>query len=449
MTRRSPGRHSTRGARSRSLGKTRSSRSGIAVGLVLAALLATVTLDSWASPGQDSVATAASRATLGTPVERDEERRPGARVARRAAAAAPAGSTALESSGIPAPSSSAPPSGTAPEVAPVAASPAGTRGILLSQEELMALPTSGPGWDALVARVQRPYGGAYVLGVRDDSNKDVLAHALVGARLDLDDLKSFVRDRIAAMIAAPRNASDVLATLRNLQAYVISADLIDLASFDPALDSRFRTWLAGEIRAEYSGGGGGGSVVSTHDRKPNNFGTHAGATRLVAALYLGDTEEYRRARDVWYGWATGDPAHASDARSWSGTDWQCGDGRMYGINPAGCTRDGVDLDGVIPEDQRRCGGLSITPCATNYVHGATDGMALSFWIMARQGENPWEWGDRAALRQMQWKYRVGQAPYGGFRWQIPVIEAAYGIDLPGNAPAATSTNMGYADWWAR
>ena len=62
-------------------------------------------------------------------------------------------------------------------------------------------------------------------------------------------------------------------------------------------------------------------------------------------------------------------------------------------------------------------------------------MTLSFWMLARQGEDPWAWGNQAALRQMQWKYANGQAPYSGFRWQIPVIEDAYGIDLPGNDPA--------------
>jgi hypothetical protein len=73
---------------------------------------------------------------------------------------------------------------------------------------------------------------------------------------------------------------------------------------------------------------------------------------------------------------------------------------------------------------------------------------LSFWMLARQGEDPWAWGDRAALRQMRWKYEVGQPPHSGYRWQIPVVEAAYGLDLPGNDPAETSTNFGYADWWA-
>jgi hypothetical protein len=323
-----------------------------------------------------------------------------------------------------------------------------SEGILLSHGELMALPTSGPGWDAIMARINRPIGGPYRLATRDDSNKDVLALALAGARLDDENYKGLARDRLAEMMDAPRDTDDVLGTLRHLQTYIISADLIDLASFDPGLDADFRRWLAAEIRFDYSGGGGGGSVISTHEKKPNNFGTHAGATRIAAALYLGDDAELRAARDIWYGWATGDPEYTPSGRVWRGTNWQCDQDRPAGINVAGCARNGHSLDGVIPEDQERCGEFSWPPCDTNYIHGATDGMTLSFWMLARQGEDPWAWGDQAALRQMQWKYDVGQPPYAGFRWQIPVIEDAYGIDLPGNDPTATSTNFGYADWWA-
>jgi hypothetical protein len=329
-------------------------------------------------------------------------------------------------------------------------SPSSGEGILLSRAELMALPTSGPAWDAIMVQVENPSGGSYRLSTRDHSNMDVLANALAGARLNNAVYEAFVRDKIADMMAAPRKESDLLGTLRHLQTYVISADLIDLRSFDPALDARFRRWLAAEIRFEYSGGGGG-SVISTHERKPNNFGTHAGASRIAAALYLDDAEELKAARDVWYGWATGDPDFVPEDRVWTGTDWQCSDSRPSGINREGCTRDGHSLDGVIPEDQERCGEYSWyswPPCATNYIHGATDGMTLSFWMLARQGEDPWAWGDQAALRQMRWKYEVQQPPYEGFRWQIPVVEAAYGLDLPGNDPTATSTNFGYADWWA-
>jgi hypothetical protein len=299
-----------------------------------------------------------------------------------------------------------------------------------------------------MARVQNRSGGSYRLWTRDESNIDVLAHALAGARLDDKTYKRFVRDKVEQMMSTPRKEDDLLGALRHLQTYVISADLINLASLDPVLDARFRVWLTDEINFPYTGGGGGGSAISTHQRRPNNFGTHAGASRIAVALYLGDAEELTAARDVWYGWATGDPDFVPKDRVWSGTDWQCSDSRPSGINREGCTRGGHSLDGVLPEDQERCGGYSWPPCATNYVHGATDGMTLSFWMLSRQGEDPWAWGDQAALRQMRWKYEVQQPPYEGFRWQIPVIEAAYGLDLPGNDPTATSTNFGYADWWA-
>ena len=480
MTHRSPGRHTRSlppvppsrslppvpASRSTHQRSRRTGSSAPLVGIVLASLLTVSAAGFWSfGGGDDELATASSRSVFSTSerVRTQPATEEAAKVAETAptadatqstgTAAATSGSTSTSTSTATGTTStggttSAGTTAAAASVAPSGGTPTGD-GILLSHAQLMALPTSGPGWDALVARVASPYGGAYSLGVRDDSNKDVLANALVGARTNRADLKGFVRDRIAKMMTTPRNSGDVLATLRQLQAYVISADVIELKSFDPALDGKFRVWLAAEVRAGYSGGGGGGSVISTHDRKPNNFGTHAGAARLAAALYLGDAAEYKAARDVWYGWATGDQASVSATRAWSGTTWQCGDGRSYGINPVGCSRGGASLDGVIPEDQRRCGEFSATPCATNYIHGATDGMTLSFWIMARRGEKVWEWGDRAALRQMQWKYRAGQPPYSGFRWQIPVIEKAYGIDLPGNAPTATSTNMGYADWWAQ
>jgi hypothetical protein len=312
----------------------------------------------------------------------------------------------------------------------------------------MALPTSGSGWDAIMARVNNPAGGAYEMGVRDDSNTDVLAYALAGARLDNAGYKAFVADKIQHMMSAGRNLNDVLAMLRNLSAYIISADLIDLKQLNPALDAQFRTWLTTQLTVDYAGGGGGGSVVSTQERKPNNFGTHAGADRVAAALYLGDTAELQAAADIWYGWATGDPAHLPPGMHWTGTSWQCDPARPAGIDAVGCSRDGLSLNGAVPEDQARCGEFSPTPCATNYIHGATDGMTLAFWLLSHHGFDAWNWGDRAALRQMQWKYSVGQPPYDGYRWQIPVIESVYGVTLSGNEPSATSTNFGFADWWA-
>jgi hypothetical protein len=344
-------------------------------------------------------------------------------------------------------------------VSPEVVSPPPTGdGILLSASEIAALPTTGSGWQAIVDRVNSPYGGCYCLGQRDKSDLDVLAHALYGAREGDTTAKNFVRDKISHVMTAGRTDSDVLATLRNFSSYIVSADLIDLKSYAPTVDAKFRTWISAELKHQYSGGGGGGSILSIADYKANNFGTHANADRLIAGLYLGDDAMYTAARDVWYGWATGDSSYIPSPRNWTGTNWQCdylGSAR-YGINPQGCTRDGHSFDGIIPEDMTRQGEYSSTSwpppggAGDNYIHGAMDGATLSFWVISHHGaESAWAWGNNAALRQMQWKYNNGQAPYSGFKWQIPVIEKAYGVSFAGNDPTATSTNFGFADWWAQ
>ena len=317
--------------------------SWLTAGLMIAGVLAASPLSD---PSSEWTSFATASSDTSARVKADREARAEAREQRRQARAAAAEAqeasrgdrTATETTDAPAATGTAPATEAAPTgeattetgavdaTVPLGNGAASSEGILLSRAELMALPTSGPAWDALMDRVAHPYGGSYVLATRDESNKDVLAHALAGARLNNASYKAFARDKIPHMMEAPRDTGDVLGTLRHLQTYIISADLIDLASFDPALDARFRTWLAAEIQFDYAGGGGGGSVISTHETKPNNFGTHAGATRIAAALYLGNDAELKAARDVWYGWATGDPAYINSAGAWTGTSWQCGDG---------------------------------------------------------------------------------------------------------------------------
>lgn len=327
-----------------------------------------------------------------------------------------------------------------------------SKGVLLSQAEIAALPTSGAAWEALLARANDKKGDPANVSVRGDHDIDVLANAFVGARLSDNSRKAYVRDELRKVVEANRDNNDVLATLRQLQTYVIAADIIDLKHFDPAFDAQFRKWLNEERKHDYAGGGGGGSVISTHNRKPNNFGTHAGSSRVAAAIYLGDKADLEAAAKVWEGWATGNPALIPDGYRWTGTNWQADPNRPAGINRAGATRDGHRLDGVIPEDQERCGEYSWPPCTTNYIHGAADGMLLAFYMLDRQGYDAWQWGDQAALRQYEWKYEVGQPPYNEYseyRWPIPIVNDAYGTDFPGSDPAAIGKNFAFAAWWTR
>jgi hypothetical protein len=78
-------------------------------------------------------------------------------------------------------------------------------------------------------------------------------------------------------------------------AYIVAAELVGLSDED---DAAFREWLAGVVVEELDGC----TLVSTHEDRPNNWGTHAGASRLAAAIYLGDQEEIDRCADVFQGW---------------------------------------------------------------------------------------------------------------------------------------------------
>ncbi|MGE5374676.1 MAG: DNRLRE domain-containing protein, partial [Bacteroidota bacterium] len=116
----------------------------------------------------------------------------------------------------------------------------------ISASELMSLPTSGTAWDKMRTTA---YGSWGTPDLKNQDNKhaiNTLAGALVFARTGDATLRSKVRD---AIIAAKRTIDEssewqttngVLAAGRQIGAYVISADLIGLKSFDSGADNEFR-----------------------------------------------------------------------------------------------------------------------------------------------------------------------------------------------------------------
>ena len=81
------------------------------------------------------------------------------------------------------------------------------------------------------------------------------------------------------------NGGRTLALARNLPGYVIAANLVNLQAADPTFDTNtFKPWLRSLLTETLDGQ----TLTSTHERRPNNWGTHAGAARVAVALYLGD-----------------------------------------------------------------------------------------------------------------------------------------------------------------
>ncbi|MEP6664839.1 MAG: alginate lyase family protein [Nocardioidaceae bacterium] len=144
----------------------------------------------------------------------------------------------------------------------------------------------------------------------------MLAKALVYARTGVNSYRSEVTQALRAVMGT--EGESTLALGRELAAYLIAADLIGLQEADPVLDATFRGWLSGLLDRTLAEGD---SLTSTHERRPNNWGTRAGASRAVVAAYLGDTAELGRVAKVFRGWVgdrTRTPASSTATTAESG-----------------------------------------------------------------------------------------------------------------------------------
>jgi hypothetical protein len=189
----------------------------------------------------------------------------------------------------------------------------------------------------------------------------------------------------------------------------------------------------------------GRTLISTHEDRPNNWGTHAGASRIAADLYLGDGSDLGRAAAVFRGWLGDRGSYAGF--SYGDLDWQSNPDAPVGINPVGATIDGHNVDGVLPDDQRRGGGFTWPPPGENYVYEALQGAVLQAELLSRAGYPAYDWSNQALRRAYAWLYNVASfAAEGDDTWQIPLINARYGTGFAVSSPTRPGKNFGFTDW---
>lgn len=321
----------------------------------------------------------------------------------------------------------------------VTASPprTGSVGIWISPAELAALPTSGPAWDRLNRWAARSIVSPDLSDQNDPDNVITLAKALVSARTGNQPYRSEVVEAISRVMGTEAGGL-TLAPGRELIAYVVAADLVGL----PAdLDQRFRVFLV-QVRTEVLSGR---TLISTHEDRPNNWGTHAGASRAAVARYLGDQADLARAAQVFKGYL-GDRSSYAGFR-YGDLSWQANPAHPVGINPLGATREGHSIDGVLPDDQRRSGGFTWPPPKENYVWEGLQGALVQAVILHRAGYDVWNWQDRALLRAVQWLHmQANFPPMGDDTWQLPLVDFYYGSSFWTGAPTTPGKNVGFTDW---
>jgi hypothetical protein len=325
----------------------------------------------------------------------------------------------------------------------VVAPPTAVAGIWIGTAELAAKPTTGAAWNALKSEADRSCGPPDLSDQDQRNNVCVMAKALVFARTGVVAYRAGVVAAIEAIVGSGTYNGRALALGRELGAYVIAADLIDLQSHAPALDTQFRAKLRELLRTPTTGGPS--NLINCHERRPNNWGTHCGGARAAVAAYLGDQAELARVATVFRGWL-------GDRSAYSGFDygdltWQCSSSAPVGINPAGCTKGGNNLDGVIPDDQRRAGSYAWPPPKENYVYEALQGALLQAVVLSRRGYDVWNWQDRALLRAYRWLHDVaGFSADGDDTWQMHIVNRVYGTSFPAPSPTQPGKNVGWTDW---
>lgn len=318
------------------------------------------------------------------------------------------------------------------------------RGIWVDRSRLGQLPVHGAAWNRLLAAANEPCGAVDLSDQEQATNVCVMAKGLVYARTGKNAYRADVVTAITEIVAAPPYDGRALALGRELGAYVIAADLIGLAGYDPVLDGRFRDVLK-TLRTTHTWGASR-SLVECHERRPNNWGAMCGFTRVAIAAYLGDTGDLERAARVLQGYL-GDRSAYSGFVFGADLSWQCDPARPVGVNPVHCARSGLSLDGVLPDDQRRGGPFTTSPPEENYAWEAMQGLLAQAVLLERAGYTPFEWGGRALLRAARWLYDVNDFPArGDDTWLVPILNHRYGTSFPVVTPGGAGKNAGWTDW---
>jgi len=322
-------------------------------------------------------------------------------------------------------------------VAPAFAQNPNCKGIWISPEECLAIPQSGSAWSSLKSKADSAAGTPNISNQEDPVNVQILAKALVYACTGTEKYRTEV---IAACMAAigTEKLGRTLALGRELIAYVIAADLVGLP---PTQDQIFKNWLRVCLTESLEGK----TLISTHEVRPNNWGTHAGGSRVAVAVYLGDAAELDRCSKVFKGWL-GDRATYAKF-TYGEMAWQADTSKPVGVNIKGAMIAGHSVDGVLPDDERRAGAFSWPPTKENYVYEALQGALAQAVILHRQGYDVWNWQDRALLRSFDWLHTVANFPASGDdTWEPHLMNYYYARSFSAPVPTTPGKNVGYTDW---
>lgn len=207
------------------------------------------------------------------------------------------------------------------------------------------------------------------------ANNWALANALVwratansAARLKALDAITDVIGKHTTSTSGCSGAGRALEIGRNVGAYVIAADMINLPSYNSTENNRFVNWIGQVQSASYPGspdadGNGTSTLRDCFRHRPDNWGVHCAFTQLTIDIYQGDSAGWNDIAQTFHRYSGNrniprwDNIALSSDFDWAGSeDWSTTPSELRGINLPG-TVPGTQLNGngYIIRDADRAG----------------------------------------------------------------------------------------------
>jgi hypothetical protein len=286
-----------------------------------------------------------------------------------------------------------------------------------------------------------------------DSSHDIetLGAALYAARTG----DAATRERVVAALESAIGTETGgqarwLAVGRNLGAYVIAADLIDLRS------GPVHTWLSGFMTTKLRHNNDDSRWISFRESawsSGSNAAAQEGFAYAALAAYLGDRASLEWA---WNGFRRYAGDRTSPHRASSNNDsWQEIPSDPVGIQRAGVTKDGLRLDGAISNDMSRGGDFKFPPGYTQYPWVGLGGAVPAALVLERAGYPAFSLESSALKRAAEYLYHL-RIETGNPEWydetRAPEVKQLlnwrYGLRMPAGARAGGQT-FGFTEWTHR
>lgn len=344
-------------------------------------------------------------------------------------------------------------------------SPTGS-GIWIDRADLMRRPMAGEAWEVLLKDAARDPGRADISDQHSDHDVLTLAAALVCVRVGSHCEKA--RRGVIDAIGTEARAR-WLAVGRNLGAYVIAADLLELrADGNPYSEgTRVERWIEGWL---------GKRLRENNDPKvlreigPFHAGANAAAqegfVHAALAAYLGNRAELDRAWDAFRTFVC-DPTAPDPEEIYLKPPvrdgWAHNARRPCAVNPAGSSKrvpSGLRgagtthrLDGSLGADMRRGGVYQWEPGYTQYPWVGLQGLVPAALILHRAGYPAFEVADRAVLRAADYLWYL-RSSTGKVRWfdgeradeVVHLLNVVYETSFPVVGAVGAGRTVGYTDW---